>query len=170
MREIWVHSLGWERPLEKGTAIHSSSLVWRIPWTEEPSRLQSMGLQRVGHDWATFTCTSFQRRHIEGKGMQNNKRWSLGLILILISREISPSVWLSNPDKWGWIWFLWIVNSFERLRIYWFNSSHTEDLMRWSLGKYITKNIFESKSSENLKTKVLGNSSSFTLLKKEIDQ
>ena len=102
--------------------------------------------------------------------MQNNKRWNLGLILILISWEISPSVWLSNSDKWGWIWLLWIVNYYERLRIYWYNSSHIEDLMRWSLGKYITKNIFESKSSENLKTKVLGNSYSFTLLKKEIDQ
>ena len=45
-----VQSLGWEDPLEKGKATHSSILVWRIPWTEEPGRLQSMGLQRVGHD------------------------------------------------------------------------------------------------------------------------
>ena len=41
---------GWEDPLEKGMATHSSPLAWRIPWTEEPGRLQSMGLQRVGHD------------------------------------------------------------------------------------------------------------------------
>ena len=54
MRETWVQSLGWEDPLEKGTANNSSILVWRIPWAEEPGRLQSMGLQRVGHDWATF--------------------------------------------------------------------------------------------------------------------
>ena len=45
-----VRSLGREDPLEKETATHSSILVWKIPWTEEPGRLQSMGLQRVGHD------------------------------------------------------------------------------------------------------------------------
>ena len=50
MREIWVQSLGWEDTLKKGMATHSSILAWRIPWTEEPSRLESMGLQRVRHD------------------------------------------------------------------------------------------------------------------------
>ena len=46
-RETWVRSLGWEDPLEKGTAIHSSILPWRIPQTEEPGRLQSMGSQEL---------------------------------------------------------------------------------------------------------------------------
>ena len=50
VQEIWVQSLGWKDPLEKGMATHSSILAWRIPWTEEPGRLQSMGLQRVRHD------------------------------------------------------------------------------------------------------------------------
>ena len=50
MQETWVRSLGWEDTLEKGMATHSSVLARRIPWTEEPSRLQSMGLQRVGHN------------------------------------------------------------------------------------------------------------------------
>ena len=50
MWEIWVQSLGWEEPLEKGMATHSSVLAWRIPWTEEPGGLQSMGSPRVGHD------------------------------------------------------------------------------------------------------------------------
>ena len=50
MQETQVQSLGQEAPLEKGMATHSSTLAWRIPWTEEPGRLQSMGLQRVGHD------------------------------------------------------------------------------------------------------------------------
>ena len=50
MQETWVQSLGQEDPLEKGIASHSSILVWRIPWTEEPGRLQSMGSQRVGQD------------------------------------------------------------------------------------------------------------------------
>ena len=50
MRETWVRSLGWEDPLEKEMAIHSSTIAWKIPWTEEPGKLQSMGSQRVGHD------------------------------------------------------------------------------------------------------------------------
>ena len=50
MLETRVPSLGWEDPLEKGMATHSSILAWRIPWTEEPGRLQSMGSQRVGHN------------------------------------------------------------------------------------------------------------------------
>ena len=50
MQEIWVQSLGQEDPLEKEMAIHSSTIAWKMPWTEEPGRLQSMGSQRVGHD------------------------------------------------------------------------------------------------------------------------
>ena len=49
-QETRVQSLGWEDPLEKEMATHSSTLAWKIPWTEKPDRLQSMGLQRVGHD------------------------------------------------------------------------------------------------------------------------
>ena len=49
-KETQVQSLGQKIPLEKGMATHSSILAWRIPWTEEPGRLQSMGSQRVGHD------------------------------------------------------------------------------------------------------------------------
>ena len=50
MRETRVQSPGWEDPLEKEMATHSSTLAWEIPWTEEPRRLQSTGLQRVRHD------------------------------------------------------------------------------------------------------------------------
>ena len=50
MRETWVRSLGREDPLEKEMVTHSSILSWRIPWTDEPDRLQSMGSLRVGHD------------------------------------------------------------------------------------------------------------------------
>ena len=50
MRETRVRSLGWEDPLEKEMAIHSRTIDWKIPWTEEPGRLQSMGSQRVEHD------------------------------------------------------------------------------------------------------------------------
>ena len=50
MRETRIRSLGWEDPLGKEMAIHSSTIAWKIPWTEELGRLQSMGLQRVRHD------------------------------------------------------------------------------------------------------------------------
>ena len=53
MWETRVRSLGREDPLEKAMATHSSTLAWKIPWTEKPGRLQSMGLKRVGHDWVT---------------------------------------------------------------------------------------------------------------------
>ena len=56
MQETQVQSLGQEDPLEKGMATHSSTLAWKIPWVEEPGRLQSMGWRRVGHDF-TFTFT-----------------------------------------------------------------------------------------------------------------
>ena len=55
MQDTRVWFLGQEDPLEKGMASHSSILAWEIPWTEESGGLQSMGLQRVGHDWAADT-------------------------------------------------------------------------------------------------------------------
>ena len=59
MQETWVQSPGWEETLEKEMATHSSTLAWRIPWTEEPSGLQSIGSQRVRHDGAiTLTLTN----------------------------------------------------------------------------------------------------------------
>ena len=50
MRETWVRSLGWEDPRDEGMATHSSNLLWRSQWTEEPGGLQSMGSQKVKHD------------------------------------------------------------------------------------------------------------------------
>ena len=55
MQETWVQFLGWEDPLEKETATHSSILAWEIPGTEEPSRLQSMGSQKIRQEWVTNT-------------------------------------------------------------------------------------------------------------------
>ena len=57
MQETWVRSLGQEDPLEKEMATHSSILAWKIPWTEEPSGLQSTGSQRVGHNSSDLACT-----------------------------------------------------------------------------------------------------------------
>ena len=69
MRETQVRFLGWEDPLEKEMAIHSSTLAWKIPWTEEPDRLQSMGSQRVGHDWVTSLSYNYKpyENHKEGE-------------------------------------------------------------------------------------------------------
>ena len=61
MQETWVWSLGWEDPLEKEMATHSGILAWRIPWTEKPGGLRSMGLKRAGHDWG-LECKSRKSR------------------------------------------------------------------------------------------------------------
>ena len=53
MQKTWIQSLGQEDLLEKEMATHSNILAWEIPWTEEPGGLQSMKMQRVGHDWVT---------------------------------------------------------------------------------------------------------------------
>ena len=55
-QEMWVRSLGWEDPLEKGMATHSSILAWRIPWTKEPAGLQSMGTERI---WTRLSAHPF---------------------------------------------------------------------------------------------------------------
>ena len=68
--ETWVWSLGREDPLEKEMAIHSSTIAWKIPWTEEPGRLQSTGSQRVGHNWVTslsFPSLVFLPREFHGQ-------------------------------------------------------------------------------------------------------
>ena len=78
MRETRVRALGWEDPLEKEMAIHSSTIAWKIPWTEEPGRLQSKGSQRVRHDWVTSLSmkimeTSFKRSHACTSGLSAPK-------------------------------------------------------------------------------------------------
>ena len=63
MRETQVRVLGWEDALEKEMAIHFSTIAWKILWTEEPGRLQSMGSQRVGHNWESSLSLN-KPRHI----------------------------------------------------------------------------------------------------------
>ena len=71
VQETWVRSLGREDPLEKGMATHSSILMWRIPWTEEPDRLQPIGLQRFAHDWSTNTLYFYFQNNSHRKDYTN---------------------------------------------------------------------------------------------------
>ena len=73
MQETQVRSLGWEDPLAKGMATHTSILDWRIPWTEEPGGLQSMGSQKVRHDWVINTFTSLSKVKMPEKSQVCNK-------------------------------------------------------------------------------------------------
>ena len=88
--------LGWEDPLEKGMATHSNILAWGIPWTEEPGGPQSMGLKRVRHEWATFTCTpssSHRRRPLSRRIL-----WCLGFQILETSSpqgDIESESWLT---------------------------------------------------------------------------
>ena len=78
VQENWVRSLGWEDPLEKGMAPHSSFLAWRIPWTEKLSRLQSMGPQKVRYDWVTDNFSHFRyttRRPLAKPSQGKWDRW-----------------------------------------------------------------------------------------------
>ena len=72
MRGTQVWALGWEDSLEKEMATHSSTIAWKIPWTEEPRRLQSMGSQRVRHDWA---ISLFCPEHTKISDSQNESRF-----------------------------------------------------------------------------------------------
>ena len=65
IQETWVRSLGWEDPLEEEMATYTSIIAWRIPWREEPGRLQSMGLQRVGHGGVTSLSLSLSALKLE---------------------------------------------------------------------------------------------------------
>ena len=72
MQETQVQSLSQEDPLEEGIATHSSILAWRIPWTEEPGRLQSIGSQRAGHDGVT-TLSLFHLSECWGNGEESHR-------------------------------------------------------------------------------------------------
>ena len=96
MQETWVRTLGQEDPLEKEMATHSSILAWKIPWTEEPGWLLSMGSQRVGHKWMTslslmillYTCLHLNK-HIYRASFGTSVLNCLSLSLLSNSAEMS---------------------------------------------------------------------------------
>ena len=65
MSEMWIRSLGQEDSLEEGMAAHSNILTWKITWTEEPDRLESIGLQTVGHNWSDLAHMQSQKSHMK---------------------------------------------------------------------------------------------------------
>ena len=129
MQETQVWSLGWEDCLEKEMAIHSSIVAWRIPWTEEPGGLQSMGSHRVGHDWSDFTFTfHFHALEKEMATYSSVLAWripgtrepgglpSMGLqsqtrLKRLSSSSSSSRTWKQPrcPSTDGWIKKLWYI-------------------------------------------------------------
>ena len=84
-----VRSLGWEDPLEKETAAYCSILAWKIPWTEEPGRLPSMGSQRVRHDWAT-SLSYFGPRNIFENYFDNKNEMFMDLYAFNYPHEKYP--------------------------------------------------------------------------------
>ena len=99
MRETWVRSLGCKDPLEEEMATHSSALAWKIPWTEEPGRLQSVGLQRVGDDWVTSLSVFRDNGYIltiisinVGKSFTWFNVWPLSLSLSLMHTYTHTSI------------------------------------------------------------------------------
>ena len=75
MLKTQVWSLGKEDPLEKGMVTHCNILAWRIPWTEKPGELQSVGSQRIGHDWVTNTFTSLLQWNDHLERQQEDGNW-----------------------------------------------------------------------------------------------
>ena len=110
MQETQVWSLDWEDSLKKWMATHASILTWRIPWTEEPGGLQSMGLQRVRHNWATnsFTFPLYQLRlwyyfypvTIHTKGLDSSFAAAITNYCTKVQKTCSSHWWLlSKPPK-----------------------------------------------------------------------
>ena len=99
MTETWVRSLGWEDPLEKEMAIHSSILAWKISRTEEPGRLQSMGSQRVGHDWVTSLFFSFPIYIMNGL-LYSHEEACCQRILTWWSKQSQDVTWKDHKTVW----------------------------------------------------------------------
>ena len=89
---MWVWSLGWEYSLEEDMTTHSSILAWKIPWIEEPGRLQSTGLQRIGHDWSDLARRSISDLKFKnlsyglcgrGRGWEDLGEWHWNMYTIM---------------------------------------------------------------------------------------
>ena len=112
MQKTQVRSLGRKDPLEKEMAVHSSAFAWKIPWTEEPGRLQSMGSQRVGHDWVTSWCVSKTVSSLTGEQVLGTGA-PRGLVnrQVFISTPRMDNFYEKGPWSWLYFSFLWRTSS-----------------------------------------------------------
>ena len=99
MRETRVQSMIRKIPLEKGKATHSGILAWKIPWTEEPGGLQSMGLQGVGHDWETFTSLHFSHPYDYWKNHTFDYQNFVGKMISLLFNTLSVITLLPRSKR-----------------------------------------------------------------------
>ena len=134
MQETWVQSLGWEDPLEKEMAIHSSTIAWKILWTEEPSRLQSMGSQRVGHDWVTSLSLSPKIVSLSSFGNPKSSHEFARLYPPLLTDPASPP----SPPLCPWAlvpqWSLNLENCRENC---WPQGASAFELTEWPHGSLV---------------------------------
>ena len=100
MQEAWIWSLGWEDPMEKEMVTFSSILTWRIPWTGEPGRLQSTGLQRVRHDWATSLSLS----------NRFSRQWPESLSVFSCFFRLTRTFHIFLPSWIQWIFMGWVLH------------------------------------------------------------
>ena len=97
MWETWVQSLGWADPLEESMATHTSTFAWRIPWTEDPGGLQSMGSQRVRHNWET-KHTAWSEQMLLEKWLQWLAQCKVATNLQFVKNLVQ---YLQSTIKWG---------------------------------------------------------------------
>ena len=120
MQETQVRSLGQEVPLEEGVATHSSILAWRIPWTEEPGRLQSRGSQRAGHHWSDWApaAQSYAQMCVNmcicahySEHAQNNSDFKFQNFMTQNTNSINPKLQFSGISILQHIVIRWCCNS-----------------------------------------------------------
>ena len=97
-QETWVLSLGWENPLEEGMATYSSILAWRIPWTEEPDRIQFIEYWRVGHDWSDLACMQYKEALFDNSE-ETSKSW--GWLRLTNASKNHYSIALQNKSDYS---------------------------------------------------------------------
>ena len=108
--ETWVQSLVWEDSLAKGMATHSSILAWRIPWTEELGRLQSMRSQRLRYSWVTKHTHTHTHTHTPVKTHRNKSEFYICQFL----KTNKPTQWFSFPHSKPW--WKWTAVSTQKVR------------------------------------------------------
>ena len=173
MLETWVQSLGREDTLEKEMATHSSTLAWKIPWMEAPGRLQSMGSQRVRHDWATSLVHSKEVQHVNC-----NKEYLVGSNNICNETWLNIYLWLrfpltrwkicrncpgfndhiNNPVSIVWVLYNFIINELCSRQLcafcYFYNIGLDKDYPQQSNGKrlLVTAVLFFIRSQTEMPT------------------